>query len=375
MTVTVNLTAQPILTDSRMLDTPALIVDTTLMQCNIDEMAALAKRLHVQFRPHMKTHKTPEIALVQIDAGAMGIMCAKLGEAEIMADGGIEDIAIGNQIVGEIKIRRLLALAQRAKLTVAVDSLVGARTISDAFADTGKVLDAYLEIDTGHHRAGVAPNDARVMAWEINRMPGLRMTGIMTHEGQANAQPAETIEAYALAAGRTMVALAGEMRSAGIPIEQVSVGSTPCAALTPAVPGVTEMRPGTFVFRDVAGFRYGVYGPDRCAARILATVTSRPTSDRAILDSGSKTLALDRNPGHPGHGFIVGHPTAIIERLNEEHATVKLPPGEPGFAIGDRVEIIPNHICPCVNLHDRMLLVRDGKVTGELLVAARGRVQ
>ena len=135
------------------------------------------------------------------------------------------------------------------------------------------------------------------------------------------------------------------------------------------------MRPGTYVFRDTSGFSTGIYGPDRCAARYLSTAASRPAIDRAVLDAGSKTLALDTSGGHPGHGFIVGHPDAIIDRLSEEHGVVALPGGAVGFAVGDQVEIIPNHVCPSVNLHDRMKVVCDGVVVDEWEIAARGQVQ
>ena len=196
----------------------------------------------------------------------------------------------------------------------------------------------------------------------------------MTHEGHANAAPPDEIEAKALAAGRSLVETADMIRAAGVPIDVVSVGSTPCAFFTPTVPGVTEMRPGTYVFRDTAGFRHGRFGPDRCAARYLATVANRPAPDRAIVDAGAKTLALDLSPSHPGHGYIVGHPAAVIDRLSEEHGVVLLPPDEPGFEIGDRVEIIPNHVCPSVNLHRSMVIVQNGQVIDEWQIMARGKV-
>jgi D-serine deaminase-like pyridoxal phosphate-dependent protein len=172
-----------------------------------------------------------------------------------------------------------------------------------------------------------------------------------------------------------MVETAEAIRSAGVHLETVSVGSTPCAAYTPTVPGITEMRPGTYVFRDTSGFRYGLYGPDRCAARYLSTVVSKPAMDRAVLDAGAKTLSLDQSLGHPGHGYIVGHPEAIIDRLSEEHGVVVLPEGTSGFGVGEQVEVIPNHVCPSVNLHDRMRIVRNGAVVADWIVAARGRVR
>jgi D-serine deaminase-like pyridoxal phosphate-dependent protein len=209
----------------------------------------------------------------------------------------------------------------------------------------------------------------------LSKLPGLKLTGIMTHEGHANAHPPETIRQAAIATGEAMVETAAMIRARGIDLQTVSVGSTPCAHYTPTVDGVTEMRPGTYVFRDTASFPYGIYGPDRCAARYVATVASRPAVDRAVLDAGSKTLSSDKSAGHPGHGYIVGHPEAIIDRLSEEHGVVELPNGSPWFAAGDRVEIIPNHVCPSVNLHDTMKIVRDGVIIDEWRIAARGKVR
>jgi D-serine deaminase-like pyridoxal phosphate-dependent protein len=172
-----------------------------------------------------------------------------------------------------------------------------------------------------------------------------------------------------------MVATANAIRAEGIELQAVSVGSTPASFITPRVKGVTEMRPGTYVFNDNSALRYGLFGIEDMAARFAATVVSRPAADRAILDSGSKSLAMDPSKGHEGHGYIVGHPEAIITKLSEEHAIVHLPEGEDGFEVGDRVEVVPNHICPTVNLMDEMLIVRDGHVVDTWRIAARGKVR
>ena len=365
-----------VMPDSGGLDTPALLVDESIMQQNIEEMAELAAGFGAKLRPHIKTHKSTVIAQRQIDAGAIGIMCAKIGEAEVFAEAGITNIAIGYQIVGELKQRRLLSLMDKADLTISLDSLEPARSLSAVLHSEKREIAVYLEVDTGHHRAGVLYGpDAVDLAIGVARLPGLRLTGIMTHEGQASSQPPDKIREVSLEAGRRLVDTAEAIRKAGVPIETVSVGSTPCAMYTASVDGVTEMRPGTYVFRDTMGFRYGIYGPDRCAVRYLATVASRPARERAILDSGAKTLAADGSPGWPGYGYIVGHPEARVDRLNEEHGVVILPEGEDGFELGERVEVIPNHVCTSVNLHDRMTVVRDGVVVDEWLVDARGRVQ
>lgn len=376
MTITTPLNAAPIVAPGQLIDTPSLVVDETILRQNIAEMASLAKSMGVALRPHIKTHKTPEIARLQMAAGAIGITCAKLGEAEVMADGGIEDILIAYPTVGDMKIKRLLALMERARMILAVDSREAAMALSEAMTRNERVLDVYVEVNTGQDRSGsLFGDDTVALAVEIARLSGLRLTGIMSHEGQANTQGPDLIESVAVEAGHRLVATAEKIRALGIELPVVSVGSTPAAAYTPTVSGITEMRPGTYVFKDTTAFRYGIYGPDRCAARFYATVASHPGSDRYIVDAGSKTLALDKSYGHPGHGYIVGHPTAIIDRLSEEHGVVIVPEGDPGFAIGETVEIIPNHVCPTVNLMDEIVIVRDGRVIDRWKIAARGKVR
>jgi D-serine deaminase-like pyridoxal phosphate-dependent protein len=368
---------RPVVAPEEILDTPCMVVDETILRRNIAEMQAFASSLGVALRPHIKTHKTPRIARLQLQAGAIGVTCAKLGEAEVMADqAGVDDILLAYPVVGEPKIRRLLALMERAHLTVAVDSREAAAALSAAMAAHERVLDVYLEVNTGQDRAGAkAGEEAVALALDLARMPGLALVGVMTHEGHAGASSPEEIERAALAAGRALVATAEAIRVAGISLRAVSVGSTPSSPFTPTVPGVTEMRPGTYVFNDNMAFRHGRMGPDRCAARIAATVVSRPAPDRAILDAGSKALAFDPSLSRPGHGYIVGHPAAVIARISEEHGVVLLPEGEPGFAVGDRHEIIPNHVCPTINLFDELLIVRDGRVIDNWSVAARGKVR
>ena len=376
MTFTQTTIAGPILSASVTLDTPSMLVDETLMEQNISEMQSLANSFGAQLRPHIKTHKTPQVALRQISHGARGITCAKLGEAEVMADAGIEDILMAYPVVTELKIKRLLAVMEKARMIIALDSIEAAEALSAAMAQNDRTLEIYIEVNTGQNRAGqLAGDDAVQTAIDVARMPGLRVTGVMTHEGQTHTMPADKIAEGARQAGEKLVATAETIRRAGIEITEVSVGSTPSSMYTPTVGGITEMRPGTYVFRDTTGFAYGLYGPDRCAARVLATVVSHPARDRMIVDAGSKTLALDMSHGHPGHGYIIGHPGSVIERLSEEHGVVAIPEDDPGYVIGERVEIIPNHICPSINLLDDLNIVRNGEVIDVWPIAARGKVR
>jgi D-serine deaminase-like pyridoxal phosphate-dependent protein len=359
------------------LDTPLIAVDLDLLERNIAEMASLAASYGVSLRPHAKTHKSPQIARMQLDAGAVGLTCAKLGEAEVLVDqGAVTAMLIAYPVVGDIKIQRLLRLLDRARVVVAVDAYQAAAPLSQAVSTAERKLDIYLEVNTGQDRAGArAGQEAVELAVAIASLPGLRLTGVMTHEGHAGFSAPDDIATIAENAGQALVDTAERIRGQGISLTHVSVGSTPASWFTPRVAGITEMRPGTYVFNDNNAFRHGRIGPDRCAARVVSTVVSRPAPDRAIVDAGSKALALDPSPSHPGHGYIVGHPGVTIVRLSEEHGVVALPAGETGFEVGDRVEIIPNHICPAVNLTDELIMVRDGHVVDRWPVAARGKVR
>ena len=370
-------TEYSIVAGDQVLDTPLIAVDLDLLQRNIAEMAALAASHGVALRPHAKTHKSPHIARLQLEAGAVGLTCAKLGEAEVLVEqGGLTDILIAYPIVGDIKIQRLLQLLERARVIVAVDTHQAAAVLSQAISANDRALEIYVEVNTGQDRAGArAGQEAVDLAVAVSRMPGLRLVGIMTHEGHAGFSSPDDIALIAENAGRALVGTAERIRGQGIEVAHVSVGSTPASWFTPRVPGITEMRPGTYVFHDNNAFRHGRIGPDRCAARVVSTVVSRPAPNRAIIDAGSKALALDPSPSHPGHGFIVGHPNATIARVSEEHGVVTLPQPEPGFDVGDRLEIIPNHICPAVNLTDELVIIRDGHVVDHWPVAARGKVR
>src|SRR5690606_16484715 len=228
-------------------------------------------------------------------------------------------------------------------------------------------MDVSIEVNTGQNRSGVRYGQETVeLAREISRLPNLHLVGIMTHEGHANSAPPDQIEAIATKAGEDMVETANAIRAEGIELEIVSVGSSPAAFYTPRVKGITEMRPGTYVFNDNSALPYGHFGIEDMAARFVATVVSRPAEDRAVLDTGAKALAMGPSTGHRG---------PIIVKLSEEHGVVQLPAGEPGFEVGDRVEVIPNHICPTVNLMDELFIARDGYIVDTWKISARGKVR
>lgn len=355
-------------------ETPAVLVDLDVLERNVARMAEQARRHRVRLRPHAKTHKVVEIGRMQLASGAVGLSLAKTGEAEVFADGGCEDLFIAFPVVGADKARRLLALADRVRLAVGVDSVEGAESLAGTFRTAGRRLDVLLKVDVGFRRVGVPPERAVNVARRIADLPGLRLRGVFTHAGQAYfGETPEAVASVGEHEGRTLASVAEALRSAGLPVEEVSVGSTPTARHAMAVPGVTECRPGNYVFHDASQAGLGTCGLEDCALSVLATVVSVPERDRAVVDAGSKTLSSDPlRPRAGGYGLVLGR-RSRLERLSEEHGVVAVEEGE-SFRVGERVRILPNHACVVANLHDRLLGVRGGRVEVELPVAARGRV-
>ncbi len=359
-------------------DTPALLVDLDRLEANIRRYAEIAAKSGVRLRPHIKTHKTLEIAQMQLRAGASGISTAKLSEAEVYAAAGITDIFVAYPVVGMEKARRAAKLAQHCHLIVGAESTKGIQQLSSAAGEIGTTLLVRVEIDSGLHRTGVAPDAAEALCHLVLESPGLQLDGIFTFRG-ASFPDAKTRDPQALGQleGELMVALAEQLRNADIPVKEVSVGSTPTGPSAALVPGVTEVRPGTYVFFDRMTTQRGTSTPDEIALSILATVVSRPAPDIAIIDAGSKTFCGDiipENAGLTGYGITTDGSNGVVMRMNEEHGIVRL---APGFApeVGDKLAFFPNHVCTAVNLSDELVVVRKGKVQQVWPVAARGRRQ
>jgi D-serine deaminase-like pyridoxal phosphate-dependent protein len=360
-----------------MVETPHLLIDGVKMRRNIEKMAGVARARGVRLRPHVKTHKIPSIAREQLEAGAAGITVAKVSEAEVMAEGGIEDIFIAYPLVTESKIKRALRLSRRVNLLVGVDSLEGARRLSKMAALEDDVLDVRLEVDTGLRRTGVLFGEAVELAVEIGALKNLNLTGIYTYRGAVlrDGSPTLDLEKAGLEEGKLMVSLADRIREEGIEIEDVSLGSTPTAGYAGEVEGVTEIRPGTYVFYDRMQARLGACSLDECAATVVCTVVSRPSEDLAVIDGGSKTFATDVQPDAlRGFGHVVGYPDIVLERLNEEHGMLRVR-SEHNLKVGDTLRIIPNHVCSTVNLHDAVYLMNEDGTVEELRVEARGKVR
>ncbi len=281
--------------------TPAVIVDLDVLERNIDRMAARAREARVRLRPHAKTHKCPEIGRLQRAAGASGLSLAKVGEAEVFVAAGFDDIFLAYPTIGEDKALRLLRLSDRAHLAVGVDSLEGAASLARAFAAAGRTLDVLIKVDVGFGRAGVLPEQAAELASRVAGLRGLRLRGLFTHAGHAYAARTRSdVVAIARHEGETLVTAAEVLRSAGLDEPEVSVGSTPTAATAMGVAGVTECRPGNYVFHDASQVALGTCALEDCALTVLATVVSVPAPGRAVLDAGSKTLSSDPLRPTPG---------------------------------------------------------------------------
>jgi D-serine deaminase-like pyridoxal phosphate-dependent protein len=354
--------------------TPAALVDLDVLERNVARVAELARRHGLKLRPHAKTHKSAAIARLQLAAGAAGLSVAKTSEAEAFAAHGFGDLFVAFPVVGEDKGRRLLALGDRLRLAVGVDSREGASTLAAPFREAGRRLDVLLKVDVGYGRVGVAPDAALELASALAEMPGLRLRGVFTHAGHGYlAETPEAVAEVGRAEGRILADTAAALRSAGLPIEEVSVGSTPTARHAMPVPGVTECRPGNYVFHDASQVGLGTCALEDCALTVLATVVSVPGRGRAVLDAGSKTLSSDAlRPRPGGYGWILGRRSRLAA-LSEEHGWVEVGEGE-SFRVGERVRVLPNHACVVANLHDRLLGVRAGRVETEIPVSARGRI-
>lgn len=361
------------------LDTPAMLLDMDLVEANIRRTARLTSDLGVRLRPHTKTHKLPSIAHLQQRLGAKGITVAKLGEAEVMADAGIDDIFIANQLIGDRKLARLKALAGRIRVLLGVDHRVQAEALSRVFGPGDRPIEVMVEVDTGQNRTGVAPGrDALDLARVVADLPGLRFLGIYTHEGHDYGVPDRTALAKAARKAQDDMVETAHMIRDVLGACEVSMGSTPSLIHGEFRSGIDELRPGTSVFYD-ASMANLIGHTDWCAATVLATVVNKPTPQRMVIDAGAKALTSDRRAEGtilhtPGFGRLVGEEGVYLASLSDEHGVVEHPCAA-AYEIGEKVRVIPNHICPCINLYDTVYAIRGGVVEACWTVAARGKIQ
>jgi len=351
------------------LDTPSLVVDMDILETNLRRMADFTKECGVNLRPHVKTHKIPEIAKLQLDGGAKGVCLQKLSEAELFASRGITDIFITNEIVGKQKYPKLARLADQIDLRVAIDNYDNAVEISRACADVGTELKVFVDIDVGMHRCGVAPIEAGELADKISRLKNLVFTGIMGYDGHAGHGKTKGEREKISNDSMDQIAIAQkEIRRAGHEISVTSVGGSVSTWHDAKRPEVTEVQPGMYLFNAVNLVEAEVASVADCALTVLSTVMSKPTEDRAILDAGVKAFHFD----HCQYPWLVGVEGAEIYGFSEEHANVRLTGASRSLKLGDRVRGIPVHCCTCINSHEEMVALRKGNVENVWKVAARG---
>ena len=345
------------------LDTPTILIDIDRVEANLKRAQAHADKEGYALRPHTKTHKLPQFAKRQIELGATGITVQKLGEAEVMADAGVTDLFLPYNIVGEKKLARLKALNERTTLSVTADSPDTVAGYAATFT-SGKPLVVLVECDTGAGRCGVqTPAQALALARQIELAPGLRFGGLMTYPPkhcveQANAWFDEALATFG---------------QAGISVPRITAGNSP-DMWAPAGGPVTERRPGTYIYFDRMLVRDKVASVDDCALTVLATVVSRPTATRVVIDAGSKCLAYDPVAGDLslGHGLVMGT-ELVVKTLSEEHGVIEMPVASDWPRVGERLRIIPNHVCVVSNLFDTVTLFSGEEVRETLPVASRGR--
>lgn len=349
---------------AREFGTPAVVVDLDVVDRNIARVQGLCDAAGIANRPHVKTHKCVALAKLQREAGARGITCQKLGEAEVMAAGGLDDILISYNLIGEHATGRLGRLLEATSVTVAADSPTTVEGLQRAGEIAGRPLPVVVECDTGRKRAGVVtPGEAIELALQITRSPHLSFAGLMFYPTE-NSWP-ETQQFHD--------AVRTELASNGITFAVVSTGGTPNLANIGRLSGATEHRAGTSIFNDRMMIAASVARLEDCALQVYSTVVSRAAVDRGIIDAGSKTLTSDQG-GLDGYGLIREHPNARIEKFAEEHGFLDLRGCNEKPGVGEIVRIVPNHVCVVVNMVDRLIAVRGEEIVGELTVDARGRI-
>lgn len=360
------------------LETPSLLIDNDIALANIAMMQKKADSLGLKLRPHIKTHRMPYFAKLQMEAGACGIACAKIGEAEVMADNGIGDIFIANEVIGEDKYERLKALHRRIHVRIGIDNEVQLAQMEKVFATEARPLEVLIEYEVGEVRTGVTSDEQLTrLVNAIQSSKRVVLKGIFSHEGHTyKADSVADCCAKAQAAYAKTVRAAELIRSLGADIDTVSIGATPSVMNGSSFEGITELRLGTYIFFDV-GQSNAIHDFSHCAATVLASVISKPEGNRVVLDTGAKALVSQNRPtgicATAGFGAIKGAEDITIENLFDEHGVLNSEKFKNLVSVGDKIEVIPSHVCPTVNLYDTAYLVSNGKVIRTLPIACRGK--
>jgi D-serine deaminase-like pyridoxal phosphate-dependent protein len=349
--------------DIEALDTPAVVIDLDRVDANLAAAQRYADEHGLALRPHVKTHKLPALAHRQVALGAVGITAQKIGEAAVMVAAGIEDVLLSYPLVGDTKLEPLARLARATpRLAVALDNAVSLDLVGRAAAEAERTIDVLIEFESGRARTGVIePDEALALARAIEAHPRLRLRGFMTYP-------------LGPGAGDWVHAARALLARDGLEAPVFSGGGTPRMLHAHETAGLTEMRPGTYVYHDRATVAAGAGRLDDCALHVHVTVVSTPERGRAVIDAGSKTLTSDLVAPDvgDGYGLVLEHPEAVITALSEEHGVLDVSRCERPPRVGDRVRIVPNHVCPVSNLHDLVYVHRGGAVHGAWPVAARG---
>ena len=353
------------------IDTPAALIDLHVLEANIDAVARMAQAHDVELRPHAKTHKSAWIAAKQAERGAAGVTVAKVSEAEALVTGGVKDVFVAYPIVTGPKIDRLLRLAGRARVTTLVEDLEGVDRLARAAEAHGDVLGVWVDVDTGLHRIGSGFDELERVLERVRRYPTLKLQGLSTHEGHVYKVAAPSVRAQRV---RLWI---GELVAAarGLGVTRVSTGATPTISEVLAIDGVTDARPGNYVFHDAMQVGLGAASTEACAMSVLTTcVSSR--ADRAFVDAGSKALSSDTGAHGStlvtGYGIFKGRPDLSLTGLSEEHGWLTTADGGDGVAVGDRLELIPNHSCSTIANFEWAEVVAHGSVIGRAHITARG---
>jgi D-serine deaminase-like pyridoxal phosphate-dependent protein len=361
--------------DTQSIPTPALTIRAGVVRDNIRRLAEYARGVGIGVRPHTKTHKLRHVARMQLEAGAIGLTAAKASEAAAISDVG-EDVLLAYPPIGPHRAEQLAALAASRTVRAAVDSAAAIEMMAAAARRAGTTVGLLVDVNVGMDRTGVpTAADALRLAQAIDRAPGLRLDGIMIYPGHIYDPPSEQSPATDAVNAIVEEAL-GLWHQAGLEAAIVSGGSTPTAYQSHTMPRLTEIRPGAYVFNDMNTVRCGYCAIENCAARVVATVVSDAIPGQVVIDAGSKSLTRDPSSDpHAGFGYVVEYPEARIFKLSEEHGQIDVSACATRPRLGERVTVIPNHVCPCVNLHDSIWWLEENEAPREIRVDARGKVQ
>jgi D-serine deaminase-like pyridoxal phosphate-dependent protein len=360
------------------LETPALLIDLDIMERNLKRVADYAKSHDLRLRPHTKTHKIPALGRKQVELGAAGLTVAKVSEAEVMIQSGTPDLLVAYPVIGRKKLDRLMEVARKTKLTVSLDSLFAARQLSEAARSARIEVSVLAEADAGMGRVGVTPGEELLeLGRQISRLPYLKLEGIAFYPGHIKSADEEgEQELEKLSA--LVQQMTAEWKRSGLPLQIVSGGSTPLLYHSHRIAGMNEIRPGTYIFNDKnTWLGSNACGLEDCAASIMVTVVSTARPRQMIVDGGSKTFSSDRLAGasEMSFGYVTDAPEAVFFKMNEEHGYIDLRRVDKEFSIGDRVRIIPNHICVAMNLHEQVYGIRGDEVVETWRVEGRGKLQ